>query len=87
MPTLAIISSLTEISKTASRIEKMKIISLIYDIVFADKKFRESAECSPLIPEMRKNAKMNLEDIGTEDFLALLVRDNLIHEKKHFRCS
>ena len=84
---LAIISALTEKCKTTSdRVEKMKVISLVYDILFADKKFRESAECSPLIEVMRKNAEMNLENILSLNFLQLLDSCEVFAEEEHFRC-
>jgi hypothetical protein len=80
----AVLSGLINYAKTGTTIEKMKKISLIYDIVLADKGIR----CCPIydgfVNALCKEAIRHMHDINRDNVISLLDTDELIAAHKHF---
>ena len=73
-------------SKIGTKIEKMKKISLIYDIVLADKVICSCPTYESLMYTLCKEAIRHMRDINTDNILYLLDTDELIAAHKHFCC-
>jgi len=84
--TTDILLGLINYSKTGTKIEKMKKISLIYDIVLADKAIRFCPTYDGVMNALCKEASRNMTDIKSEEIVSLLDTDEAVAAHKHFCC-
>ena len=84
--TIAVIKGLVNSSMYGTKMDKMLKISLIYDIILADKTFREYSSHANLMNTICKEASKHLESIKNEDILSLLDTAELVASHHHFEC-
>jgi len=84
--TIAVIEGLVNLAKTGNKLERMQKISLIYDIILADKTFRSYGSYANFIDIMCEQAVKHKEDINQGSIISALVTPELVAVHKHFEC-
>lgn len=82
--TISVIQGLVNSVQYGHKLERMQKISLIYDIILADKTFREYSSNAKLIEVIRKEASKHMESIKDNEILSLLDTAELVAAQKHF---
>ena len=84
---LAILTGLARSAITASKIvDRMRKISIIYDIILADKTLRNNESYGSFIHTVCSEASKHMTSINTDEIQSLLVTNELIAVKEHFHC-
>jgi hypothetical protein len=83
---IALLTGLVKLAENGTPIEKMLKISLIYDIILADKTFQIYSEHEYIMKIVRTEASKHMKSITSDYIKSLLVTEQLICAHEHFRC-